>query len=166
MVPGPARAPHPLQVLRRPHHRVMRNGVSPWTMHEMSPLIDILRPRLDGLFPAAIHPGIGNAAGSQYTQNLIHAHTSQVFDDNKIDEVLDIGKPLAGQPVDRYAAVDPQRMDMLPGSLDLLSVGVETVHLVGRGPAQRSGKPSIAAAQMNNESAVNTRRVEDGASLP
>jgi len=126
---------------------------------------DRLLTLVNGLYDAALAPELWQSVVNDIA-DAIHAHTSQVFDDNKIDEVLDVGKPLAGQPVNRYAAVDPQRMDMLPGSLDLLSVGVETVHLVGRGPAQRSGKPSIAAAQMNNESAVDTRRVEDGASLP
>ena len=165
MVPGPARAADPLQMLRRPDHRVMRNRVAAGAVHEMRPFIDILRTWLDGFLPFSRDLCIDNTTGHKDAQRLLHADPCKILGHEEIDEIVDIGQPLTVKPVHRDISINPQRLDMAPGNSDIIPIPVESVHLVARTFAKRSRQLPIAASKMNNEPPIDTCGFNDRAGI-
>ena len=54
-------------------------------------------------------------------------HVAEVFGDDQVDEVVDVGQPAARELLDGHFAVQPKRPDVLAGRVDVARVRVEAL---------------------------------------
>jgi len=150
----------PLEPAGRADEPVAGDGVVGCVVEEMGPLVDIVGPGLDHLLPAALTANTGDPARGQHPHNLVHRHLAGLFDDNQVDEVLSIGQGRPGMEFCRDGAINPLCPDVVSGLPDLFGVGVEAVDGVSVVGAQCRREPAFAAAQVHNDSSLDTRELE------
>ena len=161
VISAPHRLGQPLHVPRRSNARIVRHGVARRVVQEVGPLVDLFRPRLDGLRPLAVALDVRHAAGRQHAHHLVDGNCIGVFGHKEIDEVVDVGETLAAQPIQRDLAVNAQRVQMLSGFLDIARVGVQTMYKVTVIHPQGRSQSSIPTAEMNDQTALNACLIQD-----
>jgi len=107
----------PLDVAWRPDHLVVGHSISACIVKIMCPFINICRPRLDGLPPAAVLLCVHRAAGSQHTHRFGHWHAAEPANGGtdqtgqwpvghyQVYEIVDVRQPLPVEALGRYWAV-------------------------------------------------------------
>ena len=80
----PARLGDPLHAARRTHDSIISHSVAIGAMQPMSPFVDIVSPRLDGLGPPAIASNVRDAAGRKDAEDLVHRRFIQILGDEQI----------------------------------------------------------------------------------
>ena len=54
-------------------------------MQEMGPLVNIVRPGFDELFPLAVAPNVGRSSGCQDSHYLVSGDITSILHDNQVD---------------------------------------------------------------------------------
>ncbi len=154
--PGELGPAQPLHATRNADDRIVRDRVVVRTVEIMRPLVDLLRPPLDGLRPGLPLLDIGHAARRKHAHHLglLRRDGAEGLDHNEVDEVLDVGKPLARPPLNRHRAVQAERPNVPARRLDVRRVGVEAVDQVIVAGAQRRRQAPLAAPHVNEEPAL------------
>ncbi|NIO07201.1 MAG: hypothetical protein GTO40_04080, partial [Deltaproteobacteria bacterium] len=91
---GPERPGRPLEMSRRADDEVVRHGIATGIVEMMRPLIDCIRPRLDGFFPFVRVPrlDVRHAVGGEDAQAFFHRYPAKVLNDEQIHKVLGVGQ--------------------------------------------------------------------------
>ena len=161
VVPRPPGRADPLQPLRRPHDRVLRDGVAVRPVEVVRPLVDVSRTRLHGLPPLSVCLDVGNALGRENAHDLRRRHAAEVLGHYQVHEVLGVGEPLARKHVDRYASVESEGPDALPCHRDLGRRPREAVDDEAIARAERSREIPVATPDVDDEAAGHARRREN-----
>ena len=165
MVAAPHRVGQPLHVAGRAHARVAGHGVARRVVQEVRPLVDILGPRLDGPGPFTLRPNVCHAARTQDAEHLLDGQTERPLRDDEVDEVVDVRQPFPRPRVDRHRPVEAERLEVLAGLLDLGGVAVQAVYQVAAAGAQSGREPAVAAADVDDQAALDSRCLENSGSL-
>jgi hypothetical protein len=81
------------------------DGIVARVVQVVGPLINVVRPGLDGLGPLARLAQIGDPLRSEHAQNLPLGYVCRSVDHHQIDEVVDVGQVLAVEAIDRDRTV-------------------------------------------------------------
>ena len=84
-------AGNPLQLLRRPHHPIIRNGIVARIKEKVRPLIHLFRPGFDNL-PSRLVPQIKHALRGQHPQQFGLRDTAWMINDYQIDHAIRKGQ--------------------------------------------------------------------------
>ncbi len=157
----PFRRADPLEMLRRPDDGVAGHGVVARVVQVMSPFVDVGGPRLDRLCPLAVLLDVRHAVGAQDAHHFVHRDGAQVLRDEQVDEVVGVGQAFAAPRLDGDVAVQAERADVHACLFDVGGVGVETVDEITVVRPQRGRQPAVAAADVNDEPALDPGRRQD-----
>ena len=161
MIAGPGRLGRPLHVARRSGTRIVGHGVAGGVVQEVRPLVDLLGPGLDRFRPTAVFPNVRHATRGQHPQHFVCRNIEPLLGHQEADEVVDVGQSLAARTVGRDLAVEAQRPDVPAGPLDVFRRGIQTVNQITVAGAKRGGQLPVAAAEVHNQAASDSHRVED-----
>ncbi len=134
-----------------PGHRVVAR-----VMEIMRPVVDALRARLDRLGPGSALANAGDAAGDERAKHLVQRHRRRFLDHHEVDEVVDIGKPRAKEPLDGNRAVESPLGKIRARSVDFGRVRIEPVDRIALTRAECRQETSVAAPEVNHQSPLDS----------
>ena len=97
----------------------------------------------------------------QDAHDLLHRHVAPVADHDEVDEVVDVRQAVAGQAVDRYAAVQALGPDAGADLPDVGRVGVEPLDEEAVTVAEGRGQAAVAAAHVHDQAAFDAGGLQD-----
>ncbi|RKY06802.1 MAG: hypothetical protein DRP66_08065 [Planctomycetota bacterium] len=140
----------------------MGDGVVGRIVHIVRPLVNVVGPGLDRSRPAALLFDAGDAIRGKYAENLIFWNIQRRFYHEQIDEVVVVGQGLSAELFNRYRSIQTERFDMLSCLLDIVCVCIQAVNHVAVVYMQGGGELSVAAADVDNQAALNTAGIKYG----
>ena len=161
MVPRPARAADPLQVPRRSDDLIVGDGVAAGVVEVVGPFVDVLRTRLDGHLPTSVRTDHCNALRSEHAEDFLHLKVAQVFGDDEVDQIVDVGQSLAVESVGGDVAVKAGLTQAQTQPLHGVRIGVEAVYLEARVRTEGGRQFTVADADVDDESPADLRLLED-----
>ena len=161
VMPRPERAHEPLEVAGDADPPVARHRVAVGAVEPVSPLVHVCWPGLRARRPLAAPPDAGDAAGGEHPQDLVLGDARCIVHDDEIDQVVDVGQAPAVEGIHRHLPIEAERLDVLPGLLDLRTVGVQALNHTAIAGTQSRRHPAVAAAEMDDQPALDARGGED-----
>jgi len=152
-----ARPREPAHVPRRPDPQIGGDGVAARVVEIVAPLVGVLRHRLHRLLPC----DIGHAAGAEHAHHLGHGHPAQGVGHDQRSEVLRVRQPRAPEAIDRHGPIETPRLDPLARLRHVGRVGIQAVDDVAVTGPQRRRQRAVAAAQMDDEPALDPSGLEN-----
>ena len=95
----------------------------------MSPFVYLVRPRFDGLDPCAGFVDVCNTIWGQDPHDLSHGDRAEVFQDNKVNKIVNVRKVVSFQLLNRDLAVEAKRENVFAGLADIRRVPIQTMDL-------------------------------------
>ena len=161
VVARPARTAEPLQMPRRPHHRVMRHRVAAGVVQVVRPVVDVFRPRLGRRLPFAATLYIGNPLRREHPHHLRHRHALQVLGHQQVHHVVNVRQRVARKAVDGNRAIHARRLHRRARFCHVGRIGVEPVHKKPVVRPQRKCEFPIATTEVHDEAAFEVERLRD-----
>ena len=134
----------PLQVLGRSNLLVFGDRVVRRIPQEVSPLVDVCRPWFHGLLPGVASSDHDNAVRAEHPQDLIHRDVASVFDNNKIDQVVNEWQRTLTPTLHRHLPVLSFLDKPLSCRFYVSSITIEAMYEILAASAQRRCELSIA----------------------
>jgi len=122
----------------------------------MCPLVDLLRPRLDRLLAV----DVSHAQRSENAHDLVHRDVAELVDHDQVYQVVHVREATTVECVDRHAPVQTARPNMPARLIDSAGVSAQTLNEVARTCGEIRCQATIAALNMDDQSAVNTRGLD------
>ena len=152
VVASDARRVKPLQMLRRPHHRIPRYRIVAGVVQRVRPIVDCIASRFDRAAPAAVAADAGRAAGRQHAEHFLHRQPMQVLRHEEVHQIINIRKTVAAEEFHRNVAVKPQRLDITACGRRRSGVEGQPVNSVSIACPQCNGELAAGAAEVDDQS--------------
>ncbi len=105
MVARPAGVPYPLKAFWGADFLVFGNGVALCVVVVMGPVIERCRLGFLGGNPRAVGSGEEDAVGDEDAEGFVTRNVSQIFGDDEVHEVVDVGERFSVEAVDGNGSV-------------------------------------------------------------